>query len=135
MAGGNWTDVHLSFAAGLWTGKPGVSAPRSGAALLGIFAMLLQAVLFAEHRHPLPVSSQGAPALLAAAPATGHEAPLRADNDCQICFALGHHSAAPVGFVAPPQPARVPLRTSALGSVVARAAPYLLFRSRAPPRA
>jgi len=32
--------------------------------------MLLQAALFAEHRHPLPVSSQGAPALWAAAPTT-----------------------------------------------------------------
>ena len=127
--------MHLSFAAGLWTDRLGVQAPRRGAALLGIFAILLQALLLAEHRQPLPVISRGVPTLLAAAPATGHDAPLRADNDCQICFALGHHSAAPVGFVAPPQPARVPLRTSALGSVVARAAPYLLFRSRAPPRA
>jgi hypothetical protein len=127
--------VHLGLAAGgLWTDKPGVPAPRRGAALLGIFAMLLQAVLFAEHRHLLPVSSQGAPALLCAAPATGPEAPARADNDCQICFALGHHSAAPVSFVAPPEPAHAPLRASALGAVAAPGASYLLFRSRAPPR-
>jgi len=127
--------VHPSFAAGLWTDKPGVPAARRGAALLGIFAILLQAVLFAEHRHPLPVSSQSAPALSAAAPATGPEAPARADNDCQICFALAHHSAATLGFVTPPQPAHAALPTAARGSVVAPSAPYLLFRSRAPPRA
>jgi hypothetical protein len=127
--------VHLSFAAGLRTDKPRGSAPRRGAALLGIFAILLQAMLFGEHRHPLPVSSQDTPALLAAAPATGHEAPARADNDCQICFALGHHSAAPVGFVAPPLAAHAALHRSSLAAVVAPGAPYLLFRSRAPPRA
>jgi hypothetical protein len=108
---------------------------RRSVARLGVLAILLQAALFAEHHHRLPLAPGGAPAILVAPPATGHEAPLRAENDCQICFALGHHSAAPVGFVAPPQPADAPLRTSALGSVVAPVASYLLFRSRAPPRA
>jgi hypothetical protein len=112
-----------------------VPAARRRAALLGIFAMLLQAVLVAEHRHPLPVSSRDIPALLAAAPATGHVAPGRADNDCQICFALGHHSAAPVGFLAASPPAHAPLHRSAFVAVVAPGASYLLFRSRAPPRA
>ena len=127
--------MHLSFTAALRTDKPRAPAPRREAALLGIFAMLLQAALFAEHRHPLPVSSQGVPALLAAAPTPGHEAPSRADNECQICFALGHHSAVPVGFAASPLPTHAALRTSALGAVVAPKASYLLFRSRAPPRA
>jgi len=127
--------VHLSCAVRLWTDKPGGSTARRGAALLGVFAILLEAALFAEHRHPLPVSSQGAPALSAIARAAGPEAPARGDNDCQICFALAHHSAAPVGFVAPPQPAHAPLRASARSSVVAASAPYLLFRSRAPPHA
>jgi hypothetical protein len=115
--------------------KPGMPAMRRCAALLGIFAMLLQAVLFAEHHHLLPVFSRGAPALLTAAPATGADPPGRADNDCQICFALAHHSAAPVVFVAASPPIHAALRTSAIGAVVAPGAPFLLFRSRAPPRA
>ena len=127
--------MHLRLATALWTGKPGTPALRRCAALLGIFAILLQAVLFAEHHHSLRVFSRGAPALLTAAPGTGADAPGRADNDCQICFALGHHSAAPVGFVAAPPPHHRAPPASALGTVVAAGAPYLLFRSRAPPRA
>ncbi len=127
--------MHLGLAAGgVRTDRPRVQASRRGAALLGIFAMLLQAVLFAEHRHPL-VFSRGAPTFLAAAPATGHETPGRADGDCQICFVLAHHSAAPIGFVAAHLPAHATLGTSAFGAVVSPGAPYLLFRSRAPPRA
>ena len=125
--------MHPRFAVGFPTDKPRVSAWRSATALLGIFAFLLQALLFSEHRHPLPLHSQGAPALSAAAPATGHN-PSAKGNDCQICFALGHHSVAPVSFVAPPLPSHVALRTSPLAAVVAPNALYLLYRSRAPPR-
>jgi hypothetical protein len=127
--------VHLRLAAALWMDKPGTPALRRCAALLGIFAILLQAVLFAEHHHLLPVFSQGTPALLAAAPANGHDTPGRAGNDCQICFALAHHSAAPVVFVAASPPIHTALRTSVIGAVVTPVASYLLFRSRAPPRA
>jgi hypothetical protein len=127
--------VHLRLATALWIDKPGTPALRRCAALLGIFAILLQAVLFAEHHHLLPIYSPGAGALLAAAPATGHDAPGRAGGDCQICFALGHHNAAPVGFVVASPPLHAAPRTSALGAVVTPDTPYLLFRSRAPPRA
>ena len=95
------TDVRLSLAMGTWAAKPSLPAPRRGVAFLGIFAMLLQAVLFAWHNHPLPFSPRGAPAALAAA---GHEAPGLADDDCPICFALSHHGAAPVDFFAAPPP-------------------------------
>ena len=127
--------MHLRLAAGVRTNKPRVPAPRRGAALLAIFAILLQAVLFAQHRHPLLVSSRGAPALLAAAPAAGHDAPGRANNDCEICFALGHHSAAPVGFAAALPPVHAALPPTVLKAAVTPVASYLLFRSRAPPRA
>lgn len=127
--------MHPRLATALWIGKPGTPALRRCAALLGIFAILLQAVLFAEHHHLLPVFLRGAPALATAAPATGHDAPARAGDDCQICFALAHHSAAPVVFVAASPPTHTARRTSAIGAVVAPGAPFLLFRSRAPPRA
>ena len=127
--------MHLRPASGVRTDKPWGPAPRCGGALLGVFAILLQAVLFAWHHHPLPFSSMGAPALLAVAPANAPEAPGRVHDDCQICFALGHNSAAPVGFAAEPPPTHAAMSPTALGAVVAPGTPYLLFRSRAPPRA
>jgi hypothetical protein len=124
--------VRLTFASGDWIGKSKSPAPRRGAALLGIFAVLLQAALVAWHHHPLPLSSRGAPAVLAA---VGQEVPGLVDDDCPICFALSHHSAAPVDFAAAPMPGVVPLHAPAIETVWAPAPPYLLFRSRAPPRA
>ena len=89
--------MHLRVASGDRIDKPKLPAVRRGAALLGAFAILLQAVLFGWHNHPLPFSPMGAPAVLATA---GHEVPGLVDDDCQICFALSHHSAAPRGGVA-----------------------------------
>ena len=117
---------------GVWTNGPRLPAPCRGVALLGAFAILLQAVLFGWHNHPLPFSPMGAPAVLATA---GHEVPGLVDDDCQICFALSHHSAAPVDFAAAPPPGPMPLRLPAIDTVWAAAPSYLLFRSRAPPRA
>jgi hypothetical protein len=117
--------VHQSF------GIRG-SAPRRAVALLGVFAILLQATLFAGHRHPFPLSVQGAPALLTGAPATG-PAPGLADDDCQICFALSHHSAAPVDWLATPS-GHLSLPPTAVEVSFAQLARYLHFRSRAPPR-
>ena len=115
--------------------EPRVPAPRRGAALLGVFAILLQAALFAWHTHPHPLSWQGATTVLATAPAAGPEAPGRARDGCQICFTLSHHSAAPTHFVEARPIAHAPLPAPALGDVAAPDAAFLLFRSRAPPRA
>jgi len=79
---------------------------RRGVAFLGIFAILLQAALFGWHHHPVPLSSRGTPAVLAAGP-SGHPTPALTDDDCQICFALSHHTASPVDFVAAPASAPV----------------------------
>jgi hypothetical protein len=125
--------VRLGFATADRTGKSKSAAPRRGAALLGVFAILLQAALFAGHHHPLPLSSPGAPAVLAAA--TGQEAPELADDDCPICFALSHNSASPVDFLTPPPPGQVALPAAAVAAVDASVAAFLHFRSRAPPRA
>jgi hypothetical protein len=129
-------DVHLGFFAGGRVGKPKLPVPRRGASLLGIFAILLQATLFAWHHHPFPLSSRNAPVVVAA-PVTSPEAPGQADTDCQICFALAHHSAAsPADFTAASPPRHLLLRLPAIPTALApAAASYLLFRSRAPPRA
>lgn len=127
------TNVHLRFATGGWNSKPTSATARRGFALLGIFAILLQAVLTGWHHHPLPLSSRGAPVVWAANPA-GHSAPVLTDNDCQICFALSHHSAASVHVVPAPLPGPVRLQLSAVETVQAPVRFYVLFRSRAPPR-
>jgi hypothetical protein len=87
-------------------------------------------MLFAWHHHPLPLSS-GA---LVVAAAGGHETPASADDDCQICFSLGHHHAAPADSTAAPSPACMLSPPTAVPAVLTPAADYLLFRSRAPPR-
>ena len=107
--------------------------PRRFTALVAVFAVIFQALLFAWHHHELPFASRGAPVVVAAA--TGWAAPALADRDCPICSAVAHHGAVPVELFAtllpegsvqrrPPPPAPADSRT-----------PYLLFRSRAPPRA
>jgi hypothetical protein len=114
---------------------PGLLTGRRTAALLGIFAILLQATLFAEHHHRLAFNSPGTPAVLTAASATGNDAPGAAERNCQTCFVLGHQSAAPVDFAAVLRPAHAALPPAMLKAVVTPVASYLLFHSRAPPRA
>jgi hypothetical protein len=127
--------VHLSLATVLWTGNPKLPTPRRSTALLGIFAVLLQAALFGWHHHLLPLTPSGAPAVLAAHTSGGDPTPVQADDNCQICFALSHHGAAPVALLAAPVSAPVPLRLAAVETVWAPLPSYILFRSRAPPRA
>jgi len=124
--------VHLRFASRDWTSKSRSATPRRGAAFLGIFAILIQAALFGWHHHPLPLSARGAPTIVAP---VGPSTPVLTDDDCQICFALSHHGAATVDFVAAPPPGHTSSSPAAVEAVFAPAAPYLLFRSRAPPRA
>jgi len=127
--------VHLSLATVLWTGNLKLPTPRRSTALLGVFAVLLQAALFGWHHHLLPLTPSGAPAVLAAHTSGGDPTPVQADDNCQICFALSHHGAAPVDFLAAPVSAPVPLRLAAVETVWAPLPSYILFRSRAPPRA
>jgi hypothetical protein len=108
---------------------------RRRVALLGIFAILLQAALFAWHHHPLLLSSHGAPAILASGPSGSHSTPILTDDDCQICFALSHLAATPVAFATTQMPGPVPLHLAAAETIWVPVRPYVLFRSRAPPRA
>jgi hypothetical protein len=127
--------VHLTFASKDRIGKSKSATRHRGTAFLSIFAILLQAALFGWHHHPFPLSSRGAPSVLAVDPSGGHPTPVLADDDCQICFALSHHSAAPIGFVAAPVCGSALLRVAAVETVWVPVRSYVLFRSRAPPRA
>jgi hypothetical protein len=122
--------VRLSI--GVRSGRARQRRRRAGA-LVGTFAILLQAVLFAWHNHPASFRSAGAATTLAAP--TSPVMPALADHDCEICFALSHHGAVPIDlFVANP-PVHAPLTRSRLAAVDTSPAPYILFRSRAPPLA
>jgi hypothetical protein len=61
--------------------------------------------------------------------------PALADHDCEICFALSHHGAVPVDLFLANRPFDAPLPRSRLAAVDSSPAPYILFRSRAPPLA
>jgi len=109
--------------------------PRRAAALAGILAILFQAILFAWHHHPPPFRAR---AVAAASTLTAPTAPIMpavSDDDCPICFTLSHHGAVPVEFFAAKPPEEALLRQARIAAVDAPLAPYLLFRSRAPPPA
>ena len=108
---------------------------RRAVALAGIFAILLQAVLLAGHHHALPHHSPAAQTATSLSAPRSPAGPLSEDQDCQICFTLGHHGVAPIDFFATTPPKRVSLHYTNIGTVDAPLAPFLLFRSRAPPLA
>ena len=108
---------------------------RRVAALTGGFVILVQAVLFGWHHHPVQVSSRHGPVLGARWMTAGPDVPLFADRDCQICFSLGHHRAVPVEFFAAARREEQPLERLCVSVVAVSRLPYLLFQPRAPPQA
>jgi hypothetical protein len=108
---------------------------RRGGALVGTFAMLLQAVLFAWHNHPASFHVRSAGAVTSLAAPAAPVMPALADHDCEICFALSHHGAVPVDVVAANPPEHAPLQQSRWGAVDTSPARFILFQSRAPPLA
>jgi hypothetical protein len=125
--------VSSSFSARGQIGKTS-RASRLTSAVLGITAILFQAMMFAWHHHAPPFSSHGAPRIAALA-AGGPEMPAAADRDCQICFALAHHGAVPVHLFAVTPPEQRLLKQFWTATVVLSLAAYLLFQPHAPPRA
>jgi hypothetical protein len=122
--------VRLSM--GVRSGRARHRRCRAGA-LVGTFAILLQALLFAWHHHPASFHARSAGAVTTlVAPATP-VMPASADRDCEICFALSHHGAVPVDFCAEKLPENAPLPQTLIAAVEVPPTPYSLFRSRAPP--
>jgi hypothetical protein len=68
-------------------------------ALLGLLAVLFQAILFGWHHHPVPLASRGAQAIAVAANSAVPLSPADAEDGCDICAALHHLSASPIEFV------------------------------------
>jgi hypothetical protein len=100
---------------------------------VAIFAMLLQAIVFAWHHHALSFASRQSP-IVASVATTGPDAPLSADHECRICSAIGHHHGAfPVDVVATGQPEGEPVKRLRAGTVSVALLSYFLFQPRAPP--
>jgi len=107
---------------------------RRRVAIIGVVAILLQAILFGWHHHP-PMRAAHGTQPIALAKSTAPLSPAMAEDGCDLCAALHHLSASPVGFTALAPPAATPsgiyLRNLALADRdLARP-----FQARAPPRA
>jgi hypothetical protein len=97
---------------------------RRRVALIGVGAILFQAILFGWHHHALALPSRGAP------PAAHGEgsaplSPATAEDDCDICQMLHHLRAAPGEVASLPLPA---------GAASALALPELVLKGRGSPR-
>lgn len=126
--------VHRGVANRAWESRPQLLARRRGTACLGVFAIIFQAILYGWHSHPLPVPSRSAPTALSASVGPGHGDPDLADDDCQICFAIGHHNATPIDLLPPLPPRDVALPAVRVEQSLVSVGRFLHFRSRAPPR-
>lgn len=65
-------------------------------ALVGVFAVLFQALLLGWHHHPLPVSAHTEQSVVSSGK-TAPISPLSAEEPCEICAALHHHFSASLG--------------------------------------
>ena len=108
-------------------------AARRRVALLGIIAVLFQAILFGWHHHPLSLAAPSAQPVVHSV-GGGPLTPATADDDCDICAALHHLSAAPGEPVAATTPT---LTISAANRPTTFALPARAsvrgFHARAPP--
>ena len=103
-------------------------------ALVGIFAVLVQAVLFGWHHHEVPISAGGPQSVGSLV----HHAPLlpaAADDDCDICITLHHVGAAPLAIAALAVPILAVAPALRPRPAVVRRDLSGIFRARAPPRA
>jgi hypothetical protein len=106
---------------------------RRRIALLGVAAILFQALLFGWHHHEFPLRQSGPAAILSNA--SQPLAPSTADDLCEICSILHHQNAAPLAFVTPAIPSSIEAATKPPAAVFSKRAAKSGFRARAPPLA
>jgi hypothetical protein len=108
-------------------------AMRRRIALVGVAAILLQAILFGWHHHA--VALPGSPGPIATLhSATEPLAPATAEELCEICAVLHHQSAAPLAFVEPPKPSATAALSDLPSPVTHDRVDTRGFDARAPPR-
>jgi hypothetical protein len=106
---------------------------RRRTALVALFAVLLQAFLFAWHMHPAPFSPLGQPVSASAANSASPLSAPATDDDCPICVMLHHLSAAPIDFAALPVPPRPGAAAPLFAATITVRTTTAAFRARAPP--
>jgi len=108
---------------------------RRRVALLGVLAILIQAVLFGWHHHALAFAADGHQTVAAATNAAVPLVPAAEEDGCEICAALHHLSAAPGEFASLPLPTIAGSAMHLPAFILAAQASERGFYARAPPRA
>jgi hypothetical protein len=107
---------------------------RRRVALIGIAAILLQALLFGWHHHAVALPGDSGP--IASIHSTDQPlAPATAEDLCEICVVLHQQTAAPLDFVLAPSPLSTSTTSRSILAVVIGRAIARGFDARAPPRA
>ena len=120
------------FSAGLRIKRPSQTRRRV-AALLGVVALLFQAILSAWHHHTPRLPQHGLSVVGSIGVANRDPVQQSADDDCQICLTLSHYTAVAVDFFAAPSADQEALPLLSAAAITLPDSSYLLFRSRAPP--
>jgi len=103
------------------------------AVLLGLFALLFQAILFGWHHHDLAVSG-GGPHTVICSNASSSQ-PVDDEDGCEICQVLHHQTASAGDGIAAPMPGLAASPPIAAVPVFIVHPLALAFRARAPPLA
>jgi hypothetical protein len=114
--------------------RPQVAAARRrSSALLGVYAILLQAAVFVWHQHALVFNSAGQPPGLSSQDRAAPLSSTTADETCELCAALHHLSGAPGEFVAVSPPSLAASRFAPIEKARSGLVRTLAFNARAPP--
>ena len=112
--------------------RPNTEARRR-IALIGVAAILLQALLFGWHHHEFALGRSGPAATLSNA--SQPLAPASAKELCEICSILHHQSAAPLAFMMPAIPSSIESAINPPSAASPDGSGTSGFRARAPPLA
>ena len=108
---------------------------RRRIALVGVFAVLFQAILFGWHHHPEHFAAAGEWPALSAVERSAPLSPATVEDECELCAALHHLTAAPVAFTHAALPSLPELPQAPVAQAPLAGAPSLPFHARAPPLA
>ena len=104
-------------------------------ALIGVFAILLQAVSFGWHHHPVQFGAGEPWPSLSSQQGSAPLSPATAEDECELCAALHYLTAAPAEFFLAALPPGAALPASPAAPVRLDRSSSLSFRARAPPLA
>ena len=113
--------------------RQGITARRR-VALVGIAAILFQALLFGWHHHALALPGSSGP-IASIHSADEPLAPATAEDLCEICVVLHQQTAAPLAFFLTRSPSATSAASGSIGPVFICGAVARGFDARAPPSA